>query len=100
MIALTSTTRQLELDLTGASSLPCTIVVSFSDRRYFDGSIAIGTTLSSSNGTSDVIICDNPPSGMVRIIDTISVHNPNGSSVTARIYYDESNTELRSFKQH
>jgi len=93
MITLNSTVRKLELDLAGASSLPCAVIVSFIDRRTQDQQDASGTQLSTSNGTSDVTICDAPRDGMTRDIQTISIYNPNGSSVVARVYYDESGTE-------
>lgn len=94
MIALTTTTRQLELDLVAASSVALDIIVAFRDIRSSDQTQNAGTQLSNSNGTTDVVICSPPTSGMLRIIDTISVSgNTNTADVTARIYYDENGTE-------
>ena len=95
MIALTSTQRQLELDLASASSNALDIVVAFTDIRYSDQIKNAGTTLSTSNGVTDVIIVAAPPNGVLRIIDTISVNNrKNTATETVRIYYDENGTEF------
>lgn len=94
MIALTNTARQLELDLASASSVALDIVVAFQDIRYADQTKNVGTTLSSSNGVTDVIIAAAPTSGVLRVIKSISVCNrDNTATETARIYYDESGTE-------
>lgn len=95
MIALTTTQRQLELDLTASSSVPISIIVCFRDIRYATGQIdSYGEQLSNSNGTSDVIICSPPTAGVLRLIETVTISNSNnGSSVTARVYYDENGTE-------
>jgi hypothetical protein len=70
------------------------IVVAFTDIRYLDQMRNAGTTLSTSNGTTDVIIVAAPSSGILRIIDTISVcNNLNTATETVRIYYDENGTE-------
>jgi hypothetical protein len=91
---LTNTQRQLELDLASASSNAMDIVVAFTDIRYLDQMRNAGTTLSTSNGTTDVIIVAAPSSGVLRIIDTISVcNNMNTDTETVRIYYDENGTE-------
>ena len=95
MIALTTTQRQLELDLASASSNALDIVVAFTDIRYSDQMKNAGTQLSTSNGTTDVIITAAPSSGVLRIIDTISVNNrKNTATETVRIYYDENGTEF------
>ena len=94
MIALTSTLRRLELDLAAASSSPLDIVVTFTDIRYSDQMKNAGTKVSTSNGVTDVNICDIPGAGVLRLIETISVNNrKNTATVTARIYYDENGTE-------
>ena len=93
MIALTSTQRQLELDLAATSSVTCAILVCFRDIRYSTGAVGYGEQLSTSNGITDVIICSSPVSGVLRLIETITVQNRNDNSVTARIYYDENGTE-------
>ena len=94
MIALTNTARQLELDLASASSVALDIVVTFNDIRYADQTKNVGTTLSSSNGVTDVIITAAPPSGVLRVIESISVCNrDNTATETVRVYYDESGTE-------
>ena len=94
MIALTSTSRQLEMDLASASSVALDIVVTFQDIRYADQVKNVGTQLSSSNGVTDVIIATAPTAGVLRLIQSISVCNrDNTATETARIYYDESGTE-------
>ncbi len=94
MIALTNTGRQLELDLASTSSTPLDIVVTFKDLRYSDQQENAGAQLSTSNGTTDVVICSSPTSGVLRLIETISVSNAtNTASEIVRIYYDESGTE-------
>ena len=94
MIALTNTQRRLELDLASASSTTLSIVVGFTDIRYADQMKNAGTTLSTSNGVTDVIIAAAPLSGVLRIIDSISVsNNTNTATETVRIYYDENGTE-------
>jgi hypothetical protein len=53
-----------------------------------------GTQLSTSNGVTDVIICAAPLSGVLRLIESISVTNPSGNDTErVRIYYDENGTE-------
>ena len=94
MIALTSTLRRLELDLAAASSSPLDIVVTYTDIRYADQMKSIGTKVSTSNGVTDVNIVDLPATGVLRLIETISVNNrKNTGTVTARVYYDENGTE-------
>lgn len=95
MIALTNTQRQLELDLASASSATLDVIVTFTDIRYADQGKNAGTQLSNSNGVTDVIICSAPLSGVLRIIESISVTNvENTATETARIYYDENGTEF------
>ena len=99
MIVLSSTQRQLELDLAAASSVALDIIVCFHDLRYATGQVGYGEQIKTSNGTTDVIICDPPGSGITRIIESITVSNSkNGSSVTPRIYYDENGTEYDIIK--
>lgn len=94
MIALTSTLRSLELDLSASSSSPLDIIVCFTDIRYSDQMKNAGEQLSTSNGTSDVTICAAPATGVLRLIETISVNNrKNTATATARVYYDENGTE-------
>ena len=95
MIALTNTVRQLEIDCDVSANI--SVVVAFTDVRA-DGAKNVGTQLSTTNGTSDVVICSPPTSGMIRIIDTITVQNSNASTITVRIYYDESGTEYNIVK--
>ena len=94
MIALTDTLRSLELDLASASTTTLKIVATFTDIRYSDQTKNAGTRLSTSNGVTDVIIVTAPTSGILRLIETISVTNPSGNDTeTVRIYYDENGTE-------
>lgn len=94
MIALTTTTRQLELDLAAASSTALDIVVVFRDIRAEGVQDSFGAQLSTSNGTSDVVVCSSPQAGVIRVIETLSVgSNSLTLAPTVRIYYDESGTE-------
>ncbi|MCI0562296.1 MAG: hypothetical protein MN733_27750 [Nitrososphaera sp.] len=94
MIVLNTTTRQLELDLASSSSTPLDITVVFKDIRTDGEQDAFGTQLSTSNGTSDVVICSAPVAGVLRLIETIAVSNAtNSADEIVRIYYDESGTE-------
>lgn len=94
MIVLNTTTRQLELDLAASSSTPLDIVVVFKDIRSEGEQDSFGAQLSTSNGTTDVVICSAPLSGVIRSIETVSVgSNSLTVAPTVRIYYDESGTE-------
>lgn len=91
MISLNTTSKSLEVVLGGSSVSPLPVVVS---TRIIQASDATTEdTITDTNGTTPVTIVAAPGSGEKKLVEFISVYNPNSANATVTIRVDVSATK-------
>jgi len=99
MIRLDKTTTVLQIVLTGSittNQLQCTaFFYDIRARTKPDNSQYSGARSTvSTNNTTDVTLVSAPTNGIVRNIDSISIHNRDTASATVIVKIDDSGTEI------
>lgn len=91
MISLNATSKSLEVVLGGSSVSPLPVVVS---TRIIQASDATTEDIiTNTNGTTPVTIVAAPGSGEKKLVEFISVYNPNSANATVTIHVDVSGTK-------
>jgi hypothetical protein len=93
MIVLNTTTRKLQVVLSGAittNQLPVTVV--FKEIRTDNLKESYGEEVKNTNSTTAVDILNAPGSGMLRLIESISVVNEDTAAATVTIRYNDNST--------
>lgn len=98
MIRLDKSNRSLGVVLGGAvATNQLHVITSFTDKYARDDTASaylLGETqVATTNGATDVTICNAPPQNVTRDIDYVSVRNRDTAAVTVSIEYDDNGTD-------
>ncbi len=91
MISLNSTNRNLEVVLGGAAAAQLPVVVS--SRLIQTSDATTEDTIVNTNDTTAVTIVSAPASGEKKLVEFISVYNPNAANATVKIQMDVAATK-------
>lgn len=91
MISLNTTSKSLEIVLGGSSVSPLPVVVSTRIIQTSDATTE--DTITNTNGTTAVTIVAAPSAGEKKLVEFISVYNPNSANATVTIRVDVSATK-------
>ena len=96
MIILSETTDNLQIVLDTSPASECEVLTSWRDRT--STTFVAGRSLSKSNGTSNVTIAAAPAASTQRVIDLVTVYNPDSSAVNVTVIFNANAVQYLLFK--